>query len=146
MRYRSFTELTFWTKYFIYLFILSSYLSFHIFFSCSFFILKTDRAFYKSKLLISFNRIRKNISELISMTIDWISKIFCSKCKSWERCCCKRTKAQLFKETWINRRTSSFDLGLIHIWLLFSWNYQHLIWPFLSFVIQKICQSAAKFT
>ena len=33
--------------------------------------------------------------------IEWIDNLLCSKCKFWECSCCKRAKAQLFKETWL---------------------------------------------
>ena len=51
--------------------------------------------------------------------IEWIDKLLSSKCKFWECTCCKRAKAQLFKETWITRRKCCFDY-----WFMVFWSFQ----------------------
>ena len=40
--------------------------------------------------------------------------VICSKCNFWVYSSCKRTKAQLAKQTWISRKKCCFDLQLIN--------------------------------
>ena len=63
------------------------------------------------------NKKRKKNVWTFNMIIEWMDKIFCSKCKFWECSRYKRAKAQLFKETWISRWKYCFDLQLMYSWV-----------------------------
>ena len=56
----------------------------------------------------TFNK-KKSTWWTVKMMIEWIVNYFFLKCKFWECSCYKRTKAQLFKETCINRKKCCFN-------------------------------------
>ena len=71
-----------------------------------------------------FNKKKQNILWTVNIMVEWIDKLFCSRCSFGECSCCKGAKAQLFKETWISWRKSCVNSQMIYTWLAFSWNNQ----------------------